>query len=133
MRTPNNMLKNALLTLALASAPLAALTSNIHAESGALSTTEVAAVSTKLTGERFESEPEIPLPPISDDPFERADLNHDGVHNMDDLVLLLMGWGVCPAPADAPCRADIDLDTNVGQSDLVFLLRCINLGANQAS
>jgi hypothetical protein len=48
-----------------------------------------------------------PAPPIVSDAFERADLNHDGIHNMDDLVLLLRGQKLAKPAADAePARIE---------------------------
>ena len=74
-------------------------------------------------------ETEIPAVPFNDlnengilDVCERpADLNLDGVVNVDDLLALLGGWGVCPIPPQA-CPADLDTDGAVSVFDLLQLL-----------
>lgn len=50
-----------------------------------------------------------------------ADLDHDGVVAITDLLRLLGAWGPCPAPPDA-CPADIDGDGSVGVTDLLAVL-----------
>jgi len=46
-----------------------------------------------------------------------ADLNGDGVVNMDDLLILFGSWGKCDG-----CAADLDGDGRVNVSDLMILL-----------
>src|SRR5262245_20500602 len=92
MRTPNNMLKNALLTLALASASLVASNANARSESSNLSLqSDLASAKTTVGREVTPTPMPRPEPPVveEEDFFARADINHDGVHNMDDLILLL--------------------------------------------
>ena len=132
MRNPNNMLKSALMTLALATASLAAFSSTARAADGSW-TAEAPTGKTPAAADTPTPMPlPRPVPPIVSDAFERADLNHDGIHNMDDLVLLLAGWGSCPA-GDAVCTSDISLDGFVDDADLLFLLRLIALDSNQGS
>ena len=47
-----------------------------------------------------------------------ADLNHDGVVDVSDLLILLSGWGPC----QGSCKADITDDATVDVSDLLGLL-----------
>ncbi|MHC4990271.1 MAG: hypothetical protein ACYTGC_04755, partial [Planctomycetota bacterium] len=53
---------------------------------------------------------------LIDDPLCLADLNGDGVVNVDDLVILILAWGT------DDCDADISLDGTVGVDDLILLL-----------
>jgi hypothetical protein len=50
-----------------------------------------------------------------------ADLNGDGIVDIDDLFMLLAAWGPCADPP-ATCPADIDFTGDVGIDDLFFLL-----------
>ena len=52
---------------------------------------------------------------------EAADLDGDGVVNVDDLVALLAGWGPCPDPPTL-C-ADVTGDGEVDVDDLLSLLQ----------
>jgi hypothetical protein len=49
-----------------------------------------------------------------------ADVNGDGLVNVNDLVLVITGWGPClPGP---PCDADVNDDHNVNVNDLVLVI-----------
>jgi subtilisin family serine protease len=49
-----------------------------------------------------------------------ADLDGDGVVGVFDFLLLLQGWGACPA--DPGCAGDIDRDGQVAVNDFLLLL-----------
>lgn len=49
-----------------------------------------------------------------------GDLNRDGSVDLQDLLILLAGWGPCPE--STRCPADIDGDGTVGLGDLLVLL-----------
>jgi murein DD-endopeptidase MepM/ murein hydrolase activator NlpD len=49
------------------------------------------------------------------------DVNCDGAVNADDLVAVILGWGVCPAPP-AGCPADVDDSGVVDADDLVAVI-----------
>src|SRR5438034_8496409 len=51
-----------------------------------------------------------------------ADVNGDGVVNIDGLMAVINAWGPCPSPP-AACPADITGDGVVNIDDLLFLLR----------
>lgn len=53
-----------------------------------------------------------------------GDLDGDGQVRVPDLIILLAGWGPCPAEGD--CPADLDGDNQVRVPDLIILLG--NLG-----
>ncbi len=50
-----------------------------------------------------------------------GDLNLDGTIDRNDLMVLLAGWGLCPAPPEG-CPADLDADGRVAVPDLLTLL-----------
>lgn len=52
---------------------------------------------------------------------EPADLNCDGMVNIDDLFMVLAAWGPCPAPPHG-CREDIDQNGQVDIDDLFAVL-----------
>ena len=51
---------------------------------------------------------------------EPADVNGDGVVDVNDLVLLFVNWGPCPDPP-APCPGDTNDDGAVDVNDLVVV------------
>jgi hypothetical protein len=51
----------------------------------------------------------------------RADINDDGVVDVDDLVAVILAWGVCPVPPP-DCPADIDGSGVVDVDDLLALI-----------
>ncbi|MCZ6835156.1 MAG: FG-GAP-like repeat-containing protein, partial [Planctomycetota bacterium] len=51
------------------------------------------------------------------EPLTSADLNNDGVVDVEDLLILLTAWGDCP-----DCNADVDSDDRVTVFDLLFIL-----------
>ena len=53
-------------------------------------------------------------------PRPAADVNGDGLVDVDDLLLVISAWGVCPD--DAPCPADLDGDEIVGIDDLLLVI-----------
>jgi hypothetical protein len=53
-----------------------------------------------------------------DDP---ADVNRDGLVNVDDLLEVILSWGSCPEPPE-PCPADVDGDGEVGVDDLTAVI-----------
>jgi hypothetical protein len=50
-----------------------------------------------------------------------ADVNGDGVVNVDDLVAVILAWGPCPEPP-AECQEDIDGSGAVDVDDLVAVI-----------
>ena len=50
-----------------------------------------------------------------------GDANDDGLVDVDDLVMVILGWGPCPAPPD-PCSADVDGSGAVDVDDLVMVI-----------
>jgi hypothetical protein len=52
-----------------------------------------------------------------------ADLNLSGTVNIDDLLIVINGWGACAQPCPPNCLADISHDCTVNVDDL---LGCIN-------
>lgn len=52
----------------------------------------------------------------------QGDLDGDGVVGTADLSILLLDFGPCPDPAQAPCPSDLDGDNQVGTGDISFLL-----------
>ena len=52
----------------------------------------------------------------------QGDLDGDGVVGTADLSVLLLDFGPCPDPAQAPCPSDLDGDNQVGTGDISFLL-----------
>jgi hypothetical protein len=50
-----------------------------------------------------------------------ADINGDGVVNVDDLLAVISAWGPCPA-APPPCLADINLNGVVNVDDLLMVI-----------
>lgn len=53
-------------------------------------------------------------------PSEPADLNCDGIIDIEDLFIVLSEWGECPDPDD--CPADLDGNGVVDVDDLFILL-----------
>ena len=56
-------------------------------------------------------------------PPRPGDLDEDGAVTVTDLLVLLGGWGPCPAPCPPHCAGDADTDCTVGIADLLILLR----------
>jgi hypothetical protein len=55
-------------------------------------------------------------------PVRRAgDLNEDSFVNIDDLLMIVHGWGVCPLEP-ATCDANADCDTDVTIDDLLIVI-----------
>ena len=52
----------------------------------------------------------------------QGDLDGDGVVGTADLSVLLLDFGPCPDPTQAPCPSDLDGDGQVGTGDISFLL-----------
>jgi hypothetical protein len=50
-----------------------------------------------------------------------ADVNDDGVVNVDDLLGVILSWGVCPVQP-TPCFADIDGSGSVNVDDLLAVI-----------
>ncbi|MCH8823345.1 MAG: hypothetical protein IH984_07540 [Planctomycetes bacterium] len=50
-----------------------------------------------------------------------GDVNHDGIVGIEDLLIILSGYGPCPEQVD-PCPGDINDNNVVGISDLFLLL-----------
>jgi hypothetical protein len=50
-----------------------------------------------------------------------ADINRDGVVNINDLLAVINAWGVCPPPPEA-CAADLDRNGVVNIDDLLAVL-----------
>jgi hypothetical protein len=56
-----------------------------------------------------------------------ADVNDDGFVNFDDLLLVLAGWGACPA--NQACFSDASGDGMTGFDDLIIVLSNWDAGA----
>lgn len=54
--------------------------------------------------------------------FCEADLDHDGVVGVTDILILLVWWGDCPDGDDAVCPADLTDDGLVDIHDLLLIL-----------
>ena len=52
----------------------------------------------------------------------QGDLDGDGVVGTADLSYMLLDFGPCPDPTQAPCPSDLDGDGQVGTGDISFLL-----------
>ena len=52
----------------------------------------------------------------------QGDLDGDGAVGTADLSVLLLDFGPCPDPTQAPCPSDLDGDGQVGTGDISFLL-----------
>lgn len=50
-----------------------------------------------------------------------ADINHDSVVNVSDLLTVITNWGPCPTPP-APCPADIAVNGAVDVADLLTVI-----------
>jgi hypothetical protein len=50
-----------------------------------------------------------------------GDVNGDGQVNVDDLIAVILAWGLCP-PAPAPCPADLDNNGAVDVDDLIAVI-----------
>jgi hypothetical protein len=59
----------------------------------------------------------LQIPPAPDP----ADVNGDGLVNVNDLVAVILAWGPCPAPP-AACAADVDGNGAVNVNDLVAVI-----------
>jgi hypothetical protein len=55
------------------------------------------------------------------DPLAPGDLNGDGQVNVDDLLLVVNEWGMCPNPV-APCPGDSDGNGVVNVDDLLSVI-----------
>jgi hypothetical protein len=49
-----------------------------------------------------------------------GDLDHSGAVDVDDLILVITGWGPCPAPIG--CDADANRDGVVDVDDLILVI-----------
>ena len=59
---------------------------------------------------------------FADFPPLLGDVNHDGVVNVSDLLIVINSWGPCPA-APASCPADLDHNGAVNHLDLLFVVQ----------
>ncbi len=50
-----------------------------------------------------------------------GDVNADGQVDVDDLIIVILAWGPCPAPP-ASCPADVDGNGDVDVDDLVMVI-----------
>lgn len=64
------------------------------------------------------SDPEILQPAAQDNP---ADLTGDGIVDVDDILMVLQGWGGCSPTGITQCVGDVTLDGYVNQHDLLLL------------
>jgi glucose/arabinose dehydrogenase len=55
------------------------------------------------------------------DPTQLADVNGDGVVDVQDLLAVIFDWGPCPTPP-APCPADVTGDGQVDVEDLLMVI-----------
>lgn len=67
---------------------------------------------------RLDAAAAVAVGPIAPGP---GDVNHDGVVDVDDLVVVITGWGACSPPL-AACAADVNRDGVVNVDDLVLVL-----------
>lgn len=51
-----------------------------------------------------------------------GDVSFDGVVDVEDLVAVILSWGLCVGPPPAICLADLDFDGIVGPPDVAVLL-----------
>ncbi len=51
-----------------------------------------------------------------------GDINGDGIVGINDLLLLIAGWGPCEDPCPPSCGADLTEDCTVGIEDFLLLL-----------
>ena len=51
-----------------------------------------------------------------------GDVTGGGVVNIDDLVMVITGWGACPSPCPPQCPADANNDCLVNIDDLVLVI-----------
>ena len=49
-----------------------------------------------------------------------GDVNNDGLIDVDDLIAVIVAWGLCPV--GAPCPADVNGDGVVNVDDLVEVI-----------
>jgi hypothetical protein len=71
---------------------------------------------------KFESSSVLPLiERLQPNDGPPADINGDGVVDVDDLTAVILAWGPCPVPP-APCPADIDGSGTVDVDDLVQVI-----------
>lgn len=54
-------------------------------------------------------------------PCPTGDVNHDASVNIDDLFMVINGWGACPTPPE-PCPADADGSGSVDVDDLFLVI-----------
>ncbi len=54
-------------------------------------------------------------------PVPAGDVNGDGAVDVDDLIAVILGWGVCPVPPTA-CRADVNNSGTVDVDDLIIVI-----------
>ena len=55
-------------------------------------------------------------------PLCPGDVNHTGIVNIDDLVLVITNWGACAPPCPPTCGADANHDCLVNIDDLVLVV-----------
>ena len=104
------------------------------ADSGSLSQNTLPEVGTCETGDVSEIRvPEETKPDvtrefqITAEMKERADLDADGEHTINDLVLLLGAWGNCPVWSELSCWGDINSDNMVDYNDLSIMLSLLDM------
>jgi hypothetical protein len=51
----------------------------------------------------------------------KADVNGDGVVDVDDLICVLISWGPCPTPPEG-CPCDVNNDREVDVDDLLQVI-----------
>ena len=49
------------------------------------------------------------------------DVNNSGAVDVDDLIAVVLAWGVCPAPP-SPCPADVNGSGSVDADDLIAVI-----------
>jgi hypothetical protein len=54
-------------------------------------------------------------------PSRFGDVNGDGIVNADDLIAVILAWGLCPAPP-SPCPADVTGNGVVNVDDLIAVI-----------
>jgi hypothetical protein len=59
---------------------------------------------------------------VPDDCELPGDLDGDGTVGINDFLMLLARWGLCPEPCPPTCVADVDFDCDVGVNDFLAML-----------
>jgi hypothetical protein len=53
---------------------------------------------------------------------QESDVNHDGIVDVNDLLIVISHWGLCPAWSELTCEGDIDSSFTVDTNDLTAVI-----------